>query len=314
MKRGLLFFIFVVVGMARDITPAFVMQTGGFVNDFVIDGDKLYAATDEGSVDIFSLQTRKLIDQIFIKTGRTSQGKEVESKVLSVDRYEGQTLIVSTTTDGYRNIWLHDGEVLRAIIKQKDKQVIRKARFIDATHFMFGSVGYEMSQYTLNDNYTIYKKQIEQSAFSDMELSQDKSKMVTASESGQVSISDVKTGKLLKTHTLNLDNIYKVAYQNGTIITAGQDRRVAVYPKEGKPYVISSAFLVYAVGLSPSAKVGVYVCNEESDLQLFDVKSGKKIHKLIGHKAIPSTIRFFSEEGFFSAGYENKIFYWHLSD
>ncbi len=312
MKRLGMLLVFVVVAMARDITPAFVMQTSGFVNDFVVDGDKLYAGTDEGSVDIFSLRTRKLIDQIFIKTQMTSQGKEVESKVLSVDRHEGKTLIVSTTTDGYRDIWLHDGEHLRRIIKPKDKQVIRKARFIDGEHFMFGSAGYEMSRYTLNDHYTIYKKQIEQSAFSDMELSADKSKMVTASESGQVTISDVKTGKVLKTHALNLDNIYKIAYKNGTIITAGQDRRVAVYPKEGKPYVIASGFLVYAVGLSPSAKLGVYVCNEESDLQLFDVQSGKKIHRLMGHKAIPSTIRFFSEKGFFSAGYENKIFYWHL--
>ena len=276
MHHFVLLFIFVVFGMARDISPAFVMQTSGLINDFVIDGDKLYAATDEGSVDIFSLRTRKLIDQIFIKTQMTSQGKEVESKVLSVDRHEGKTLIVTTTTDGYRNIWLHDGEHLRAIITQKDKQVIRKARFIDGKHFMLASAGYEMSKYTLNDHYTIYKKQIEQSAFSDMELSEDARTMVTASESGQVTISDVKTAEVIKTYALNLDKIYKVAYKNGTILTAGQDRRVAVYPKEGKPYVIKSDFLVYAVGLSPSGEIGVYACNEESDLQLFDVKSGKK--------------------------------------
>ena len=313
MRHMMLFFVFVVSALAREITPAFVMQTSGIVNDFVIDGDTLYAGTDEGSVDVFSLRTRKLVDQIFIKTQMTSQGKEIESKVLSVDRHAGKTLIVTTRTDGYRSIWLHDGERLREIVKEKDKQVIRKARFIDGEHFMLASAGYEMSKYTINDNYTIYKKQIAQSAFSDMELSEDARTMVTASESGQVTISDTKTGKVLKTHALNLDNIYKIAYKNGTIITAGQDRRVAVYPKEGKPYVIKSAFLVYAVGLSPSGKIGVYACNEESDLQLFDVTSGKKTDKLVGHKAVPSTIRFFSEEGFFSAGYENKIFYWHLA-
>ena len=111
-----------------------------------------------------------------------------------------------------------------------------------------------------------------------------------------------------------MDNIYKVAYKNGNIITAGQDRRVGVYPKEGKPYYIRSDFLVYAVGLSPNGKIGVYSSSEKSDLQLFNVASGKKTDRLVGHVAIPSTIRFFSHEGFFSAGYENRIFYWHLKE
>ncbi len=298
---------------ARDIKPAFIMQTSGLVNDFVIDDDKLYAGTNEGTVDIFSLRERKLIDQIFIKPIRSGQGEVITSKVISVDRHKGKTLIVTTAENAFRNVWLHDGENLRPIIQAKDKQVIRKARFIDEENFMFGSVGYEMSKYTLNDNYTIYKNHIEPSAFSDMELSEDKSIMITASESGIVTVSDVKSGKILKKlEGLNVDNIYKVAYKNGNIITAGQDRRVGVYPKEGKPYYIRSDFLVYTVGLSPSGKLGVYSSSQESDLQLFDVQSGKKLDKLIGHVAVPSTIRFFSEKGFFSAGYENKIFYWHL--
>jgi WD40 repeat protein len=314
MFRFFLFLTLTIMIEAREIKPAFVMQTSGLVSDFVIDADKLYVGTDAGVVDIFSLRSRELINQIFIKPNITALGVEEAAKIISVDRYKGETLIVSMGSDGYRYVWLHDGEHLRAIITPKDKQVIRKARFIDNKHFLFASVGYEMSKYTLNDNYTIYKKHIEQSTFSDMELSEDKKRMVSVSESGQVAISDVASGAVLQTHALNLDNIYKVAYQNGTIITAGQDRRVAVYPKEGKPYVIKSDFLVYAVGLSPSGKIGVYSSNEESDLQLFDVRSGEKRDRLIGHKALPSTIRFFSEKGFFSAGYENKIFYWHLEE
>ena len=299
---------------AREIKPAFVMQTSGMVRDFVIDADKLYVATEEGSVDIFSLRKRKMIDQIHIPLEMVEGGEAFISKAISVDRYAQKTLIVSTSVGGYSYVWVHDGEKLRAVITPQKKQVIRKARFIDGRHFIFGSAGYEISHYTLDDHYTIYKNHIEESAFSDMELSKDKKTMVSASESGTVTLSDIKSGKVIKQYALNLDNIYKLAYQNGTIITAGQDRRVAVYPKEGKPYTLKSRFLVYAVGLSPSGTLGVYSHNENSDLQLFDVASGKKLHTLIGHHAIPSTIRFFSEKGFFSAGYENKIFYWHLEE
>ena len=298
---------------AKDIKPAFVMQTSGLVNDFVVDRDKVYVATNEGTVDIFDLRERKLVNQIFIKPTLSVQGELITSNVLSVDRHNNKTLIVSTSTSAFRNVWLHDGEKLSHVINTDKKQVIRKARFIDDAHFMFGSAGYEMTKYTLNDDYSIYKTHVEPSAFSDMELSEDKSIMITASESGAVSVSDVKTGKVIKKHdSLNVDNIYKVAYKNGNIITAGQDRRVGVYPKEGKPYYIRSDFLVYAVGLSPSGKMGVYSSGEKSNLQLFDVSSGRKLDRLIGHVAVPSTIRFFSEEGFFSAGYENKLFYWHL--
>ncbi len=70
--------------------------------------------------------------------------------------------------------------------------------------------------------------------------------------------------------------------------------------------------MVYSVGLSPSAKIGVYSANEENDLQLFDVVSGKKTDVLKGHDSVPSTIKFFDEMGFFSAGFGYNIYYWHL--
>lgn len=183
---------------AKDIKPAFIMKTSGLVNDFIIDKDKLYVGTNAGTVDIFSLRERKLLNQIFLKPIKSGQGEMIAANVISVDRHEGKTLIVTTAENAFRNVWLHDGENLRAIIQTKDKKVIRKARFIDSEHLMFGSAGYEMTKYTLNDNYSIYKTHIEPSAFSDMELSEDKSIMITASESGIVTVSDVKTGKVLK--------------------------------------------------------------------------------------------------------------------
>ena len=298
---------------AKEIQPSFVLESSGFVNDFVLDSSKLYVANDEGSVEIFDLNDKKLIGEIFIKPTLSAQGVMIPSKVLSVDRLNGKTLIVSATANGYRNVWMHDGKKLHNIKSLKDKMTIREARFIDDENYLFGTLGYEMIRYAVNDSAHAYKVHIEQSSFSDMVLSEDKKLSITASESGQVTISNAKTGEIVKKYdSLNVDNIYKIAYKNGTIITAGQDRRVGVYPKDGKPYYIKSGFLVYCASLSPSGEIGVYSSGTESNLQLFDVQSGKKTDKLIGHTAIPSTIKFFDEVGLFSAGYENKIFYWHL--
>ncbi|MEA2018570.1 MAG: hypothetical protein U9N59_08985 [Campylobacterota bacterium] len=170
-----------------------------------------------------------------------------------------------------------------------------------------------MMLYTASDSYNSYTSHLEQSSFSDLELSEDKKTMVTASESGRVIVSDVKTGQIIKKlPVLNLDKVYQLSYRNGNIITGGEDRKVGVYPKNGKPYFIKSEFLVYSVGLTPSGKIGVYSCDEHSTLQLFDVETGDKKDKLLRLYAIPTTLKFYDEKGLFAAGYENKIFYWRI--
>ena len=312
---SILSLLFTLPLLSKDITPAFTFQSRGLVNDFVIDDYKLYVANDEGSVEVFDVLEQKRIDEIFIMPNKTFTGEWVNAKVLSVDRFEGRTLIVSTAEKGYRNVWIHDGLKLKKLISVEKKQVVKEARFIGRDNFVFGTLSYDIVSYTLKDSYATFSRQIEQSAFSDMVMSEDRKTMVAASESGQVTLLESATARVLKKFKpLNLDNIYNLAFKNGTIITAGQDRRVGVYPKDGEPYVIKSNFLVYAVGLSPSGKTAVYSSNEECDLQLFDVKTGKKTDVLKGQNSIPSTIKFLDEDGFFSAGYGSTIYYWYLKD
>ena len=310
-----LFLLLTLPLFSKEITPSFTLQSRGLVSDFVVDDYRLYVAHDEGSVEIFDIIEQKKVGEIFIMPNKTFTGDFVNAKILSVDRFEGKTLIVSSGENGYRNVWLHDGVKLKQLISTKKKLVVKKACFVDNENFVFGTLGYDITNYTLQDNYATFSKHIEESAFSDMVMSEDKKSMVTASESGQVMLLDAKSGETIKAFKpQNLDNIYKLAYKNGTIITAGQDRRVGVYPKEREPYYIKSNFLVYCVGLSPSGRVGVYSTNEQSDLQLFDVETGKKTHLLKGQENIPSTIKFLDEDGFFSAGYGNTIYYWYLRD
>jgi WD40 repeat protein len=313
MFRYLLFLLLIQNCYSKNVEPTFIFKSKGFVNDFVIDNSKIYVANDEGSVEIFDLATQKLSDEIFIEPIFTAQKVWQNSKVLSVDRYNGKTLIVSNDVGPYRNIWVHDGTRLQHIIKPKDKSSVKEARFIDDDKYILGTLGYEISLYNTADKYSSYTTQPEQSSFSDLALSEDKKTIVTSSESGQVVLSDTKTGKVLKNFkALNLDKVFQLAYKNGTVITAGQDRKVAVFPKNGENYVIKSKFLVYSVALSPSGKTGIYSSNTDNDLQIFDIKNGKKRDVLKGHYGIPTVIKFYDEKSLFSAGYENKIFYWRI--
>jgi len=298
---------------AKDIKPTFVFKSKGFVNDFVIDGAKMYVANDEGSVEIFDLATQKLTDEIFIEPIFTAKQIWQNSKVLSVDRKDGKTLIVSNDKGPFRNVWIHDGTTLKNIITPEKKLSIKEARFLDNNSLILGTLGYELTLFNMGDSYKQYTVQPEQSSFSDLVVSEDKKTMVSASESGQVVLSDTRTGKTIKEFKpLNLDKIFQLAYKNDVVITAGQDRKIVVYNKNKKPYYIRSNFLVYSVALSPSGKIGIYTSNTDNDLQLFNTSNGKKSHTLKGHYAIPTVIKFYHEKSLFSAGYENKIFYWRI--
>jgi WD40 repeat protein len=146
-----------------------------------------------------------------------------------------------------------------------------------------------------------------------MILSPDKKKVIISDESGEVRLIDIDTSKVLKTFSSeHVDNIYRVAYANNIIITAGQDRRVGVYRENAKAYHIKSDFLVYAVGLSPSGRTGVYSSGFDHELQLFNTANGSKGDKLIGHYAIPGKILFINENSIISSGDEDRIFFWKL--
>jgi WD40 repeat protein len=317
MKKQVLLFTFLLLlinSNAKDIKPIFTLETRALVYDFVLDGSKLYVSNAMGTIEIFDLFKQKKIDEIVLPPLYNVHGEMVTSKILSVDRLKGKTLFVSTTLNGYKDVWLHDGMNLKHIIKSKNKLNVREARFVDDKSFILGTVGHEMILYNMNDNYKAYRKHIEQSTFSDVELSVDKKTMVSSSESGRVTLTDVKTGEIINIYeSQNVDNIYKVDFKNGNIITAGQDRRVGVYPKVGEAYYIKSDFLVYTAGLSPSGNIGIYSSGEENDLQVFNINSQEKTHRLIGHYSTPTTIKFASEYELFSAGDENRVFYWKIN-
>ncbi|MEA3419989.1 MAG: nitrate reductase, partial [Campylobacterota bacterium] len=180
-------------------------------------------------------------------------------------------------------------------------------------HILFGTFGSDMILYDQAEGYQVYRSHISESTLGDIVLSDDKKKMVMSDESGTVRVIDVGSSQVEHTFSSeNLDNVYRVAYSKGVIITAGQDRRVGVYPIGGKAYHLRSDFLVYSVALSPDASVGIYSSGVNHDLQLFDIISREKIDRLVGHHAVVNKITFLNEHILISSGDEKDIYIWQL--
>ncbi len=312
-KYFLSLFLLVSVLVSRDIAPLFTLRTSGLVSDFVVDEGRVYVATNSGSIDIFDLQTQKVVDRIVLEPIITARGETIPTAIHSVDRLNGKTLFVSSGSAGYRIVWVYENFELKKLVDIESKILAKKARFIDNEHILLGTFGSDVMLFDTNEGYRLYNSHISQSAMGGMVLSEDKQRMVMGDESGVVRIIDVATSDIIKKlPAQNLDNIYRIAYKNGTIITASQDRRVGVYPSQGQAYHLKSNFLVYAVGLSLDGKIGVYSSGTEHTLQLFDTQTRAKKERLIGHKAVVNKIEFLHSKIIISAGDEQRIFVWNL--
>ena len=308
----LVFFLLFTLSNAKDIKPIATLPVSSLVSDFVEDTGLLYVATDAGVVDIIDLYTKKTVSQIHFKPMKTMMGKEVPVRVHSIDRYQGKTLLVTSARSGYRNVWVHDGSKLTQIIDEKRKLMPKRAFFSSDGKVVLGTIGSDIVLYDSNEGYKVYNTHISESTMGGMALSVDKKKMIISDESGAVRLIDINSSKVEKTFTSeHVDNIYAVAYAKDIILTAGQDKRVGIYSKE-KSFHIKSDFLVYCVGISPSAKVGVYSSGIEHDLQLISTKDGKKTDRLVGHQATPTKVMFTTEKTLISAGDEYIIYFWRL--
>lgn len=310
-------FLFVVLStslvFAQEIKPLHKFKALGFVNDFFVSKDKIYIVSDMGSLEIYSLKSQKIVDRVLLDPLVTLQGTMIDPHILSVDVRGDKVLFVSTTLSGYRNVWLYNAHKLTLLVDESKELTVQEARFIDDERVMFSTLGADLILHDFSENYNAYRTHISDSKIGDYQLSKDKKTMVVADESGAVKVVGVADAKLLDAPIpQNLDNIFHLAYANGVILTAGQDRRVGVYLKHTKPYYIKTDFLVYCVGLSPSAKVGVYSKGEENILQIFNPYTKQNLRKLVGHRGIVNQIKFVSENELYSSDRSRYVYFWRF--
>lgn len=298
---------------AKDISPQYKLRASGMVYDILVDDGRLFAATDAGKVDIFDIAEKKLDRSIELPGIKDFMGDVIAPKVYSIDVLKGRMLMVSTGEAGYNNVYLYDGKRLRQLIGLSDKLTLKEARFIDEDTILLGLLSNELILYKISSAKHLYKVQISPSHFNDMALSEARDKVATADESGDTHIVNVADGKVEKLLTgQNVDNVYKLDYKNGVVITAGQDRRCAVYAPARPAYHLSGTFLLYAAGLSPSGKIGVFATNMENDIQVFNIRTRSKLSMLKGHNATLTAFAFIDESELFSSAEEKDILFWKL--
>jgi DNA-binding beta-propeller fold protein YncE len=312
-----LFFIlnlFVLNINAKDLIPTSSFLASGGVTDLVLNNDKLYVATAASSVDIFDIKSQEKIDSIKMPQIKDFLGDIIDSKIYSVDILEDKLLILSQGEKGGRNIDIYKNGKIENIIKDTDRLFIARAKYLDENHIIYALLSNQIYLYDIKNKKILKELQISQSKFSNFKLTQDKSKLVVCDESGVISMLDSKSFEILKTFRYeNLDNVFQVDIRNNLILTAGQDRRAAVYNIDtNEAYYNEYSFLIYAVALSPSTKLAAVASDEENNVSIFDTNTKVNLYKLTQNKATLSNILFLNENEIIVTSDDKQINYYKI--
>ena len=97
-------------------------------------------------------------------------------------------------------------------------------------------------------------------------------------------------------------------------ITAGQDRRCAIYSLDERiSYYKEGSFLIYSVALSPSAKLAAFASDEENNVTIFNTTTKENLYKLTQNKTTLTNILFINENEVFVTSDDKKINYYKFN-
>ena len=297
------------------LTPMQEIQTNGIVKDMVLKEGVLLFATDNGVVQVYDYKAKTFTKTIALEKVKDFTGELTPPRVFSVDMYEERYLLLSDSgKGGYGNLWLHENNVTTQLLSHIDKIAAIKARFINKEQILLGLLSNEAVLFDIQKKKEVFRVQLSESKFSDFALNEEKTQAVYACESGVLNVIDTSTGKVLKIlKSVNVDNVYKVDFKQGIVSGAGQDRRGALYDVVmGTGTYIEGSFLIYATGLSPSAKKVAFSMDEKNNISIYNRSSKSKIAELQGQKSTLNTILFKDENILFSSSDDSTVMMWQL--
>jgi len=317
MKKILLGLSFMIgLGYAASVVaPIQSIHIDGNAKDMVIREPFVYIGTSHGKLQVYDYKAQKFVKEITLPRIKDFMGDPIFAAAASIDYLEGRYLLLSDSGEkGYSDVWIHENNVTRKLLSAKDKKTLVKARFIDRDHILFGFLSNEAALFEISAKKELYRVQLSESKFSDLALNEDRTLAVFSCESGAITVIDTRTGAVQKElKGINKDNVYKVDFRNGIVSAAGQDRRAAWYKvATGQGNYFQASFLIYATGLSPSARYVAFAMDEDNSISIYDLQTREKIALLRGQKSTLNTIVFIDEKTLFSGSDDDTVLMWKL--
>ena len=287
----------------------------GSITDICVSGDEIFVGTENGFVDVVSIEDLKLLDKISLPKIVDFMGDSINPGVYSVDSKNGEILIVSQGKSGFSNVLVFKGSKTKQLIDSKKRKIpVKKASFVDNNKILLATVGNELILMDLNNSSIIYQVQISPYTFSDYVLSKDRTRVFTTDESGIVHQLKVADGQLISEFQgNNVDYIYQLDFKSDIILTGGKDRRTGVYNiVAGTSYYFQNDFLILCVALSPEGKYGAFMSSEKGSFTIFDILTKEILIVSDDNEAPLSDLIFLDKDIVLSANERAKLSLWKL--
>ncbi len=298
------------------LKPYSFIETSGNVIDIVVTDDMVTVSTDGGSVESYSLSTKKQLMRVEFPMIKDFMGDDIYPKVFSTDylKKSKRYLAVVQGGSGSRELFVVKDGVKSKLIDEKQRLFISKAKFVDENRIMIALLSNEYILFDIKERRVIYRVHVSYSHFSDFMLSLDRGVLVGSSESGEITVLNVDDAKIIKTlKGGNVDNVYKVDIKSSKVLAAGQDRRGIVYDIDSGSFVRFDAhFLIYAGALSQDAKMAAFAFTEDNDIVIFDLSSQNRLYTLKGQKSTLNSIVFVDNNTLVSGSDDKFIMIWKL--
>ena len=317
MKKIVLFCLTVLLLSAKSITYNYELNASANVTAITVKSDTVFAGTDGGIIDVINWKDKKEIDKITLPKIHDFMGDLIGPKIISIDASDDgkKVLFLVQSEGGGTNLYIYEDKKLKKVIEKKNISVMMsKARFVSDDKVFIVSLSSEIVLYDLKNKKELYKKQLSESSFGDFTFNEKKTKAAVGCESGEIFIVDIKSGKVLKVlRGVNKDKVMKLSFKKGTILSGGQDRQVGVYDvQSGSHRSIKSNFLVYAVDLSPDAKMAAFCYDENNEIAIFSIDDLDMKYLLKGAKSTLNTIVFIDKNTLISSSDDSFILVWKL--
>ena len=318
MRAFLIFCLVSIFSIAAPtiLKPADYIDVDGNVVEFVHKNSTLYITTDTGKLEVYNWKKKILLYEIKFDTIHDFMGDPIAPKVFGVDvNSDGNKLIIMVQDEGgERILYLYKDKKLTKLLDKNAHIQMREARFVDNDHILLASMSNELILFQISSRKILYKNKLSLSTFSDFQLNEDHSKVASTCESGIVYITDIKTGKLVKTlEGGNKDNVFKVDYKNSYVLACGQDRKAVLYGiNSDSKTIYSTQFLVYAGALNKDASLCAFDINEQNDIGIYDNITKSLKYKLVGQQSTLNTIVFIDDKTLISSSDDNHILIWRI--
>lgn len=312
-------------GILLESKNAQNIQVEGIITHISTFANQIFVGNAGGGIDIFTIDTNKMAHKtssLTLAPIKDYFGNTFAPRVFDITTFDGKTLFVLSEAS-------HGGkQILKLSPKQKPEVIFhtpsspKRIIALNDDKLVVGFLSNEVGIFDITHGKFEFITHPSQAGFSDLCLNAPF--IFSTDESGIVHVISLANGEILKRlDKINKDNNYQIVSQKSTILTASVDRQMGIYTFEvsqdsnfelKSATSIKSEFLIYAVGISPQAKLAAFSKNEQNDISIIDLQTLQEKYTLQGSTSLINSIIFYDETTLISGSDDKNFIIWQLKE